>query len=773
MLKTPVEITVDQERCKGCDLCLNLCPAKVFQESDQTNTRGFKSRIPALKEQCTSCGLCQYFCPERAIKLEGKSILSDLWNQAERKKDSSKARGGWQKVKTLHPGKHFTNGNVACAWAAVDAGCRFFAGYPITPASEQLHEMENIMPKAGGVFLQMENEDSSMAALCGASLAGAKAMTATSDPGFERMLENLSFAIVNELPMVLALVQRTSPSTGRPTGTGAWLVRGTRWGPHGGTEHIVLYPSTITEIYEYTVKAFNLAEKFRCPVILMMEASNAHLEESFEIPEEIDVFDRIYTPGEPPFGPSDKGLIPSMPRYGDGELLKVTGLTHNPRGVPCESIPQVHEEMIKHLRNKINSKADELTDVEEYLLNDAEVIFVTYGHTARSVRWAVNEARKKQIKAGMLKLRTLYPFPEKVVKKWSKTTKLVIVPEMNQGQLFYVVRESSIAPVISLPQMDGENIDPRRILYFLEHLSLDNYPFPTECNAPVNVDLTEWEKSKSTLPEKKLGPVTPFCPGCGLGILRNALVEGISELNLPREKMVMVSGIGCTARLPNHLPFDSANTTHGYPLPFAAGVKLTQPELNVVVISGDGDLFDIGLGQTLHGARRDLPMLAICFNNFVFGMTGGQVGPTTPINAITLTTTRGNKKPPMDLVRLMLDLNVGFVARCPTSKPLVLKRNIKDALSFKGFSFIEVVSPCLTCYSNKNKLGTANQVWQKLNQTFVDKQQVKNLSADVMREKYNALFPNRAEVQPQELLPIVYGEFSSLKEYIDLVPEVK
>jgi 2-oxoglutarate ferredoxin oxidoreductase subunit beta len=344
---------------------------------------------------------------------------------------------------------------------------------------------------------------------------------------------------------------------------------------------------------------------------------------------------------------------------------------------------------------------------------------------------------------------------------------------MNQGQLFYVVRESSIAPVISLPQMDGENIDPRRILHFLETLHLDNYPFPTECNPPVSVDLSGWERPKTPIPEKKWSPQTPFCPGCGLGILRNTLVEGISELNLPREKMVIVSGIGCTARLPNHLPFDSANTTHGYPLPFATGVKMTQPDLNVVVVSGDGDLFDIGLGQTLHGARRDLPMLTICFNNFVFGMTGGQVGPTTPMNAVTLTTTQGNKKPPIDLVKLMLDLNVGFAARCPISKPLVLKRNIKDALSFKGFSFIEVVSPCLTCYCNKNKIGSQYQIWQKLNQTYIDKQQIKNLSVDVLKEKYNLLFPNRTEIQPQEMLQMVYGEFSTLQEYIDLVPEAK
>jgi 2-oxoglutarate/2-oxoacid ferredoxin oxidoreductase subunit beta len=321
--------------------------------------------------------------------------------------------------------------------------------------------------------------------------------------------------------------------------------------------------------------------------------------------------------------------------------------------------------------------------------------------------------------------------------------------------------------------MDGESIDPIRILRFIESLNVDQYPYPVERNGHIKIDLAAWERPKEVLPDKKPGIQTPFCPGCGLGILRNSLMEGIRELNLPKDKMAVVSGIGCTARLPNHLPFDSANTTHGYPVAFSTGVKLTNPELKVVVVSGDGDLFDIGCGHTVHGARRNLPMLVICYNNFVFGMTGGQVAPTTPIGAITSTTTRGNEKPPMDLVKLMLGLNVGYVARCPISKPILLKRYIKEALSYNGFAFIEVISPCLTKYSKKNRLGSQSEIWQRLNNTYVEKSRIQSLSEDEIQEKYYTLFPEKSEYQPKEALNITYGKFSNLKEYIEIAKEFK
>ena len=216
--KNQPKVKLNEDKCKGCDLCLNLCPKHVFEESPEIGLKGYKTRLVKSENECNDCGLCQYFCPEGAIALEEIGILDKIWERTQNIKQNSQGRGGWRRAKTVHPGNHFLSGNIACSWAAIDAGCRFFAGYPITPATEQSYEMEKSMPQVNGIFVQMENEDASLAALIGASLAGAKPMTATSDPGFERMLENLSFAMVNELPMVISLVQRTSPSTGRPTG---------------------------------------------------------------------------------------------------------------------------------------------------------------------------------------------------------------------------------------------------------------------------------------------------------------------------------------------------------------------------------------------------------------------------------------------------------------------------------------------------------------------------------------------------------------------------
>lgn len=773
------EIRIDQERCKGCDLCLNLCPKQVFKETEKIGIKGFRLRIPADKEFCSDCGLCTYFCPEGAIILNDASLLDEFMQKAYEAREVAKRvnqpRGGANKVKTHLPGKHFLTGNSACVSGAIDSGCRFFAAYPITPVNEQSIEMEERMRELDGVFIQMENEDAALAALCGASLAGAKVMTATSGPGFSRMQENLSFALTNELPMVIVDAQRTGPSTGRPTATGTGEIREARWGSHGGTEHIVLCPSTVQEIYDYTIKAFNLAEQFRVPVILLLEASNVRLEESIEIPEQIDVFDRIYKPGYPHFGPVEGGTAPSMPRYGEGEFLKVTGLTHNQFGVPCANDPEVHEAMVEHQRRKIVSHKGKLTDVEEFSLDDAEIMIVAYGNTARSCKWAVKRARENGLLVGMLRPLILYPFPERKLEEWSSRVKCVLVPETNQGQLFYVVRESSSSPVISLTQPDGESIDPRRILHFLEQDLSIYCRKSTRSPIPCFYNPVEWRSEKKEKKDTSFNCKTPFCPGCQLGVLRNCVIRTIKELGWDTQKVVIVSGIGCTARLPNHLPFESANTTHGYPVAFATGLKLASPDLHVIVISGDGDLCNIGMGHLIHGAKRNIAIPVICFNNRVFGMTGGQMAATTPLCAKTATTPYGNEERPLDLIRLILGANAEFVARCPTSKPLVLKNILKEAFSFDGFSFIEVDYPCLTHYVRRNKLGSPAEIIKTLERAFVSKEKARTLNNEELEERFKLVFPFRkdGEVREEELLQIIYGMFSSLKGYINLDAEEK
>ena len=786
------EIEINQERCKGCDLCLNLCPKKVFQETKETGKQGFKIREPIAVDQCSECGLCKYLCPEGAIILNNNSLIDEFWEKSKKIKEiaaeENQTRGGWEKIKTLHPGRRFISGNIAFAWAILDVGADYVS-YPITPISEALHELtketeiinlnlqvKEELEKNVKICRQAESEDSALMMLYGDWVAGRKVATGTSDPGVERMLEGLSYGLTNELGIVIGVAQRTSPSTGRPTGTGAGLVRGMRWGPAGGTEHIILYPSTVQEIYNYTVKAFNLAEKIRVPVILMFEASSAHLEESIEIPSEIDVFNRVYRPAAPPFGPTEDGLIPSAPRFGDGEFLNLSGLTHNPEGVPCPNDPQIHEEMVEYQRDKIFSRVDELTDVEEYFLDDAEIMLVAYGHTARSVRWAVERARKKEIKAGMLKLNTISPFSEKKIEEWSAKVKCVVVPEMNQSQLVYVVKEVCQSTLLSLTQSDGEAIQPARILEFLEKDLKKYYRHWQPIQIPFIRNPPEWQRKKVEIPEKTFDSKTIFCPGCGLGILRNCILEAIKELDQDVREIVAVSGIGCTSRLPNHLAFDSANTTHGYAVAFASGVKLAPSNLRVFIPSGDGDLFNIGLGQTLHGAKRNSPMAVICFNNFNFGMTGGQRADTTPFGAKTATTPFGSKEKPFDLVKLILASNAEFAARCPISKPIFLKKLIKEAMSSEKFTFIEVISPCLTHYARRNKLGSPAQVHKWLNNVYISKEKAKKISLKEMRKRFETAFPLRkdnSEIEAEELLQIIYGKFSSLSEYIRFIPRDK
>jgi 2-oxoglutarate ferredoxin oxidoreductase subunit alpha len=776
---TKIKIDIDQKRCKGCDLCLNLCPKQVFQETSELGDKGFKIRKPIATDKCTECGLCKYFCPEGAISINDKPLIDLAWQKsAEMKKNATqqnKERGGWRTIKTINPGRHFISGNTALARAISDIGADYIH-YPITPISEVAYGVSEISEKIPErICFQAESEDNALMMICGACAAGRKVITGTSDPGAERMMENLAYALTNELPIVIAVAQRTCPSTGRATGTGAWLVRAMRWGPHGGTEHIVIYPSNIQEIYDYAIKAFNLAEIFRVPVILLFEASTAHLEENIEIPEKIKVFDRIYKPGEPLFGPVLNGSVPSMPKYGDGELLKLTGLTHNQWGVSCSDDPEIHEQMVNWQRKKIISKIDELIGVEEYLLDDAEIMIVAYGHTARSARWAINKAREKGIKVGLLKLNILYPFPEKKIEKWSVKVRCVLVPEMNQGQIFYVVRESSVAPVISLPQPDGESIKPARILEFLEK-DLTKY-FSRNCLTSVSTFYNpfEWQKQNVKIPERIFDPETIFCSGCGLGVLRNCLLSAIKEMDLDTKKILVVSGIGCTARMSNHLPYNSANTTHGYPIAFASGVKLANKDLTAFVVSGDGDLFNIGLTQTLYGAKRNIPMVVICFNNSNFGMTGGQFACTTPLGAKTSTTPLGNKEKPFDLIKLILSSGAEFAVRCPISKSVLLKNYIKKAIKSNKFAFIEVDCPCLTHYVKRNIKVSPYGIQKLLNEFYISKQKARNFSFEEFQEKFELGFPFRknTEILLEEVLQIIYGRFSNIAEYLSFIPKEK
>ena len=330
--------------------------------------------------------------------------------------------------KGLLTGEHFMLGDHACAEGAILAGCRFFAGYPITPATEIAERMSLRMPQVGGTYIQMEDELASMNAILGASWAGIKSMTATSGPGFSLMMENLGLGIMLETPCVLVNVQRGGPSTGLPTLVGQQDMMQARWGSHGDYEIIALCPTSPQELFDLTIRAFNLSEKYRTPVLVMADAEVGHMTEKVIIPppEQIEVINRPQVRQgdiEPsrfrifrdsPTG--GNGYISPMTAAGEGFRIHVTGLTHDERGYPVMNA-KAHEWNVRRLVNKINAHRDDIIQVEQHDVEDAEVVVVSYGISARTSLWPIELARREGIRVGYLRLITVWPFPDELIRK--------------------------------------------------------------------------------------------------------------------------------------------------------------------------------------------------------------------------------------------------------------------------------------------------------------------------------------------------------------------
>jgi len=367
-------------------------------------------------------------------------------------------------------------GSEACVRGALLAGCRFYAGYPITPATEIMERMSWELPQAGGVFIQMEDEIASLGAVIGASLAGLKSMTATSGPGFSLMQEHLSFACMAEVPCVIVDVMRGGPSTGLPTLPAQGDVMQSRWGAHGDHPIIVLAPSSVREFFDLTIKAFNLSERYRNPVILLADEIITHMRESVVLPprEEIKVEDRP-KPTVPPewyAAYEDRGTgIPPMPPFGEGYRYHVTGLAHDIHGYPTTRSDEVGPLMVR-LFNKISKDFHLLQWFDSYHTEDAEVTVIAYGSVARSAIRAVNEEREKGLKVGLLKLKVLWPFMRRTVMRSLETSTRVLVPEMNMGQLSREVKRvnQGKCEVLTLNKVDGTLITPGEILEKLEEI---------------------------------------------------------------------------------------------------------------------------------------------------------------------------------------------------------------------------------------------------------------------------------------------------------------
>ena len=369
------------------------------------------------------------------------------------------------------PGRQLLlQGNEAIVEGALAAGCRFFAGYPITPATEISEVMSVRLPAEDGTFIQMEDEIASLGAVIGASLAGVKSMTATSGPGFSLMQENLGFACVAEVPCVIVDVMRAGPSTGLPTNVSQGDVMQARWGTHGDHPVIVLAVSTTQDCFSVTVKAFNLSEKFRTPVIILADEVVAHTREKISLPhpEELEIVDRI-RPNMPPewYVPYEDNArgVPAMGIFGDGYRYHVTGLIHDVRGFPTQRPDEIVPFMNRIFR-KINQHFFEIQMIDDEYLDDAEVVVIAYGCVARSARRAVRDARARGIKAGLLQLITLWPFPRQAIEPVLRRARAVLVPELNMGQMSREVKRvnQGATRVETLNRIDGSLIAPNEIL---------------------------------------------------------------------------------------------------------------------------------------------------------------------------------------------------------------------------------------------------------------------------------------------------------------------
>ena len=355
-------------------------------------------------------------------------------------------------------------GNTASAEGAIAAGCRFFGGYPITPSTEVAEAMARRMPKIGGVFVQMEDEIASIAAVIGASWTGKKAMTSTSGPGFSLMLENIGFALMTETPLVIVNVQRGGPSTGQPTMSAQGDMLQCRFGSHGDMAVIALAPDSVQEMYDLTVKAFNLAERFRCPAFLMADEIIGHMRERIELPDRVDVVDRRpLDSGRLPFEPGEDG-VPGFPAFGMGHRVHVTGLTHDERGYPVTTDPVLHEALVRRLVGKVEDARREIADYR--VTNpDAEVVFVCYGSPARAVKQVV--ADHPDLELGILRLRLVWPFPEHALAEFLNA-RVFLVPEQNLGQVAREVERHVQVPVVSVPKLGGELHTPAELLRAIE-----------------------------------------------------------------------------------------------------------------------------------------------------------------------------------------------------------------------------------------------------------------------------------------------------------------
>ena len=368
-------------------------------------------------------------------------------------------------------GLHFIDGDHAACEGAIAAGCRFVAGYPITPSTEIVERFAARIPTVGGIFIQMEDDLASSIAEQGATCGGKKTLSVTSGPGFSLMMEHIGLAVMTETPGVWVDVQRGGPSTGLPTLPAQSDMMQARWGSHGDYEIIALVPNSPQECFDLMIKAFNLSEIYRCPVMFMMDEVVGHMVERVEIPsaDKIEVVPRKFTSKAKgdyrAFATTPQDLVPEMTKAGEGYRIHVTGLTHDERGYPAMNAA-TQDKLVRRLMGKIRDRADDLVDVVEDYTDDADIVVVSYGITSRIARSAVDDARQRGLKVGHLRLRVVWPFPSKRIRELSQRVKAFIMPELNMGQMVIELERAAKgkATVVSIPHAGGSVHEPEAIL---------------------------------------------------------------------------------------------------------------------------------------------------------------------------------------------------------------------------------------------------------------------------------------------------------------------
>ncbi len=373
-----------------------------------------------------------------------------------------------QKKELENKGEYFMIGDAACAEGAIAAGCKFFGGYPITPANEiSTHISERFLEMSDAEFIQMEDEIASIAAVIGASNAGKKSMTATSGPGISLMNENIGLGAITETPCVLVNVQRGGPSTGMPTLPGQGDIMQAKWGSHGDYPMVAYAPGSPQEMFDFTISAFNTAEKYRTPVIVLADQTVGHMTGKISIPGKVKITNRLKPEGEVDpdnFLPYDASKqIPPMASAGEGGRVHVTGLTHDQKGHP-DIDPKTQNQMLSRIMSKIEDNREEITEYEYYKLDDADVALIGYGSMGRSAKEAVNKLRRENVDAGLLRVLTPWPFPKEVIEDLSTEVDHIVVAEMNLGQYVHPVREHSVCPVSGHTHQGGEIPTPEEVV---------------------------------------------------------------------------------------------------------------------------------------------------------------------------------------------------------------------------------------------------------------------------------------------------------------------